>query len=279
MANWLKTAILAVLAVLAAVSPAPAAVIGDDGRGPLASRAADLRISGDEVARLRAATGYIVCPGDRYKNGIVASAALVLSDRLLLTVGHAFVDEAGRAREPLTACVFRSQAPVPVEVPILPETLQLGLPGSAKVHSPVDYAVVALARPVRGAAPLPLRLRPVQEDEAVVGLVAWQEMKGRSLDPDMPVAQDCTIRRIEPSAGDRPTNYLTDCDLSQVGSGGQVLTRIEGQWAVTGVFSSSASAKADGKAFDVKLGRYTRAIGVDGGVTSALERVLAGLRR
>lgn len=240
--------------------------------------AADLGISADEVERLQAATGYVVCPGTTERNGIVASGALVGSSQVVLTVGHAFVDEAGRPRAPLTDCVFRNQASPPREVPIRGDFIYVGFDGEATPHDPEDFAVAVLAAPVRGATPLQLRQEPVEAGTRVVGLVAWQEIEGMTLDPNMPVAQDCAVRAVEDSDGSVPTNYLTDCDLGPVGSGGQILTRAGGEWIASGFFSTSGGARSVGRSFNVRLGSYTRAIGVDSGVAAALERALATLR-
>ena len=127
------------LLALAAVSVAKAAVVADkdrfgnvDGRGALTAKAEQLGLSAAEVKRLRGATGYVICPGSAHGNGIVASAALVESAQVIVTVGHAFVDEKGVPRAPVEACVFRNQAVPPVEVPLAGgDLIWVGLRGRA----------------------------------------------------------------------------------------------------------------------------------------------------
>ena len=263
---------------------AQAAVVADkdrfgnvDGRGALDEKAEQLGLSTADVAHLRSAAGYVVCPGSTHGNGIVASAALVGSAQVVLTVGHAFVDELGRPRAPLSHCVFRVQSNPPVEVPLAGEdAVRSGLTSPPTPHSPRDYAVAVLSRPVPGAVPLRLAA-PLATDTRVVGIVAWQEIDGKSLDPNMPVVQDCAIRDSDPAEGRLPTNYLTDCDLGPVGSGGHILVRQGGEWATAGVFSTSGGDLSVGRSFSRRLGSYTRVIGVDGGVADALDSALAAL--
>lgn len=266
---------------------ANAAIVADedrfgnvDGRAPLSESAERLGISAAEVERLRASTGYLVCPGSTHGNGIVASAALVGSARILLTVGHALVDEAGRARGPLEACVFRNQAVPPSEVPLAgADAVWIGLSGPPKAHDPRDLAIALLARPVQGASPLALRRGTLAAGTRVVGIVAWQEVDGRRFDADTPVVQDCAVRDLDAAEGSLPTNYLTDCDLGPVGSGGHILTRVDGQWATSGVFSSSGGDLSLGRSFSRRLGSFTRVIGVDGAVADALDGALAAAER
>jgi hypothetical protein len=250
-----------------------------DGRGALTDKAALLKLSAADVIQLRGATGYVICPGSLAGNGIVASAALVESAQVIVTVGHALVDEAGRARAPLGDCLFRNQATPPVEMRLAgPDAVWIGLAGPAKAHDPRDYAVALLARPVPGAEPLRLASKTLPAGARVIGIVAWQEIAGKPLDPDMPVVQDCAVRELDPAEGTLPTNYLTDCDLGPVGSGGHIVSRTGGQWVTHGVFSSSGGALSVGRSYSRRLGSYTRAIGVDAGVAEAIEKALHSLR-
>jgi hypothetical protein len=279
-------AILLAAFALAGIAAARAAVVEDkdrfgnvDGRGPLSEKAEPLGISAEDVARLRRSTGYVVCPGSTHNNGIVASAALVASAQLVLTAGHAFIDEKGLPRDPIGDCVFRNQAVPPSEVRLAGgDWLWVGLMGAATPHDPHDYGVALLSRPVPGAAPLRLGDGPVGPGERVIGLVAWQEIAGQRLDPDMPVAQDCAIRELDVASGPTPTNYLTDCDLGPIGSGGHILARSGGDWLTLGVFSTSGGDLSVGRSFSRRLGSYTRVIGVDAGLAAAVERALAALR-
>lgn len=275
--------LLFVVLLLAGVSAASAAVVADkdrfgnvDGRGSLADRAEQLGISGAEEESLRAAMGYLICPGSSHDNGIVASAALVGSGRVIVTVGHALVDEEGRARAPLSACIFRSQSPSAAEVPLVgADAVWIGLAGPARPHDPRDYAVALLAGPVPGGQPLAVRSTPLAAGERVVGIVAWQEIPGLPLDPNIPVVQDCAVRDLETAEGTLPTNYLTDCDLGPVGSGGHLLTRIGGRWATSGIFSSSGGDLSVGRSYSRRLGSFTRGLALDAGFAQALDSALA----
>jgi hypothetical protein len=206
--------ILLFLALAMTATAVQAAVVEDkdrfgnvDGRGPLDERAEQLGLSAADADRLRAATGYIVCPGTASSNGIIASAALVESTQVILTVGHAFVDEAGRARAPLEACIFRNQATPPTEVRLAgSDAVWIGLKGPAVPHDPRDYAVALLSRPVAGAVPLRLRSGPAAVGDRGVGIVAWQQIEGVEGDPVRPSSRTArsaiSIRR---KARCRPT--------------------------------------------------------------------------
>ena len=249
-----------------------------DGRGPLIEKAAQLGLSEAEVERLRGATGFVICPGSVHGNGIVASAALVESAQVIVTVGHAFVDEQGRSRGPIEACLFRSQAVSPVEVPLAGgETIWVGLQGAAKPHDPEDYAVAVLSRSVPGAKPLRLRGDRAAVDERMIGIVAWQEMEPPA-QAGMPVVQDCAVRDLDPASGSQPTNYLTDCDLGPAGSGGNLIARAGNEWVTSGVFSTSGGKLSVGRSFSRRLGSYTPVIAIDAGVIAALEKALAAIR-
>ena len=154
-----------------------------------------------------------------------------------------------------------------------------GLGGTATPHDPKDFAVALLAREVPGARPLRWRSDALPVGERVVGVVAWQEIEGRALDVGMPVVQDCAVRDFDPGGGETPVNYLTDCDLGPVGSGGHILTNVGGEWATSGIFSTSGGKLSVGRSFSRRLGSYTRAIGIDGGVVAALAEAVAALRR
>jgi hypothetical protein len=270
---------------IAMVPAANAAVVADkdrfgnvDGRGSLVQKADQLGLSAADVSRLRAATGFVVCPGAEHGNGIVASAALVESAQVIVTVGHAFVDEQGRSRGPIEGCVFRSQAVPPVEVPLAGgEAIWVGLRGAAKPHDPDDYAVAVLSRPVAGAQPLRLRGDRAVVDERMVGIVAWQEMEPAA-ETGVPIVQDCAVRDLDPAQGGQPTNYLTDCDLGPVGSGGHLIARAGNEWVTSGVFSTSGGKLSIGRSFSRRLGSYTRVIAVDAGVVTALQEALAATR-
>lgn len=277
--------LLLVLLALAGASAAHAAVVEDkdrfgnvDGRGALTEKAVQLGLSAGDVERLRGATGYVVCPGTEHRNGIVASAALVESAQVIVTVGHAFVDEQGLPRGPIGECVFRNQAMPPVEVPLAGgDAIWVGLGGAARPHDPEDYAVAVLARPVAGAKPLRLRGDRAAIDERMIGIVAWQEMTP-AMDAAAPVVQDCAVRDLDPAAGNQPTNYLTDCDLGPVGSGGHLIARAGREWVTSGIFSTSGGERSVGRGFSRRLGSYTRVIAVDAGVVAALEKALAATR-
>lgn len=278
-----------VLTAVLGISSAEAAVVEDkdpfgnvDGRGAITEKAEQLGLSGADVERLRAATGYVICPGSANGNGIVASAALVESNQLIVTVGHAFVDEQGLPREPIGDCIFRNQATPPSEIRLAGgDYLWVGLAGPATPHDPSDYAVALLSRPVDVPEPLRMNspLSGLGIGDHVIGIVAWQEIEGRQLDPGTPVVQDCVLRDFDASNGTQPTNYLTDCDLGPVGSGGHLVVKADGEWVTGGVFSTSGGERSAGRSFNRRLGSYTRVVAVDGGLASAVKSALETLRR
>lgn len=278
-----------IVTALGGLAVANAAVVEDkdrfgnvDGRGAIDTKADQLGLTAADVELLRGATGYVICPGSERDNGIVASAALVESNQLVVTVGHAFIDEKGGSRGPIGDCLFRNQSIPPTEVRLAGgDHIWVGLDGAPVPHDPNDYAVALLSRPVTGAAPLKMNnpMSGLGLGDRVIGIVAWQEIEGQALDPGTPVVQECVLRDFDASNGTQPTNYLTDCDLGPMGSGGHVVVRAGGAWVTGGVFSTSGGERSVGRSFSRRLGSYTRVVAVDGGLALALDRALAALQQ
>jgi len=258
-----------------------------DGRGSLPEKAKELGLSDAEVARIRASSGYVICPGKTYGNPSVGSGALVGSNKVVITALHIFIDDAGRKREPLRDCYFAPQ----IEGSTDPQRWQIfrfsfkidefqfGKTGDPiKTGDPNDYAVVALETPVEGAVPFPFDPDEIAPNEWVLGLTATQESPTRTFDREEPVIQQCRLRgRQHPHLA--PVQYITDCDLSPLGSGGTLLTRNEtGALVVRGIFISTGKPKLNGRAYDPKAGSLTRVVSTTGPFAEAINDVVRALK-
>ena len=265
----LKT--LAVLLSLATpFTPIPVNVIdGADERGSITERGPSLGLSPAEIARIRKASGHVVCADGQ---PVTASGALYLTNDQVLTAAHVFFDAAGRRK---SQCFFRRQAAGSEWVPFDTANARFGA-NPPKPGSNNDWAVVRLAESLRDAEPFPVDpSRPAASDPLIV--VSAQPAGFEHLDPGVPVVQGCTVRRV-PISSSTTNFYRTDCDASSGSSGGMHLFRLDGALVFRGITISTGPTRdpvLHGAPYDEQGGSVTTALGTDAAILAA-GRELAG---
>ncbi len=266
-------ALFAVLASLALPSvPIPVNVIdGADERGALTELAASLGLSAAEVARIRSVSGHVVCADGQ---PVTASGALYLTNDQVLTAAHVFFDPQGNRK---SQCFFRRQTADSEWLPLVPDSANARFGASPpRPGSNNDWAVVRLAQPLSGADPFPVHGGGVAAGEALI-VISAQPAGFEHLDPSVPVAQACTVRRA-PVSSQATSFYRTDCDASSGSSGGMHLLRRAGELVFAGMTISTGPSRDPafaGAPYDEQGGSVTTALGTDAAILAA-GRDLAG---
>jgi hypothetical protein len=233
-------------------------VIGPtDDRGSLVTLGPKLGLTAVEIKQARGATGYIRCPGSKYKNGGVGSAALVLSNQTIVTVAHAFLDPQGRWREPLAECHFQPQSEAFPKIKIDPDNIVVGSHRPYGSQARNDWAVVRLKAPVNNAIPYPVLSRDAPAPHPTTRLVSIAaRAKGVSNDAKIPIVQECQVMTFLHTG---PIH--SDCDASQGMSGSIILTRHAGELFATGITIGTGLDSQDRKPFklvDIPEGSFTK---------------------
>jgi hypothetical protein len=254
----------------------------DDGRDNITKNQKDLGLSDSEVRRIRASTGYVVCPGEDNQNFGTASAVLVESNQQIVTAAHAFYDEQGRPRSPLSHCFFQNQEVPYKRVPLDFDsgTERFGKRGLIGWLEREDYAVVRLKEPISTADAVPFSLssKAMKSGQKFIAISAYQDVPGRTIDPEVPVAQKSVVKQVNAFHGEVPTEYFTEADLQPTGSGGAVFTKENGQLVLSGIVVASGKPELNGLNYDVAKGSLTRVIGVDAKFRSAVLEPKKGSR-
>jgi hypothetical protein len=182
----------------------------------------------------------------------------------IVTAVHAFIDQSGKKREPLKDCYFMNQDRDAQPLPFDFESgnFKFGTEAKRKTGDPNDYAVVQLKTPVVGAKPFRADSNELQKDQWVIGIAAGQESPTRVFPKDEPVVQQCRVRGLQ-HPENAPTQYITDCDLSPLGSGGVIFSRDNsGELLVKGIFTTTGKQGLNGQPFNPANGSYTRVVAV-----------------
>ncbi len=268
----MPAASLIVALLLGAAPVIPVNIIdGTDDGGALLTLGPSLGLSPAEIARIRQVSGHVGCFDTAPEYG---SAALFLSNDLILTAGHVFFE----AGVPQKKCFFRAQAPGAGWVPLMTGSADARFGAvNPKPGSNNDWAVVRLAEPIAGGVPFPPDpTTPVPGDKLIV--VSAHPVGMEKVPPDMPVVQGCTVRRA-PVSTSTTSFYRTDCDASGSSSGGMHLFRgADGALFFRGMTISSgpwADAALRGAPYNEKAGSVTTALGTDAAILAAGE-ALAG---
>jgi len=262
--TWALAAIAAVVAFW--LTPSFANVIdGRDDRGALTALGPSLGLSAAEIVRIRAVSGNVACLSPQPQ---IASGALFITNRQILTAAHVFFN--GAARE--TKCFFRAQNADATWVPLLTDSAsaRFGSP-APKPGSNNDWAVVRLQAPIAGVKPFSVDRAPRAVGDRLIVLSAHpQGFDG--LDPSIPVVEGCAIRRV-PKSIEATTFYRTDCDASPGASGGMHLFRGEhGALAFRGMTISTGPSDdpaLKGAPYNEAAGSVTTALGTDAAILKA----------
>jgi hypothetical protein len=271
---------LFVALALAAGSSASAATLpvvpvniidGTDERGSLLEVGPNIGLSAAEIERIRKVSGHVACFAPVPK---VGSGALYLSNGQVLTAGHIFFDGATRQSK----CFFRPQTPGSAWHELDAGAARFGA-SPPKPGSNDDWAVVRLKAPLADAAPFRVMPdAPVKAGDALIVITAQPE-GFETLDPNVPVAQPCRVRRA-PVSSAATSFYRSDCDASGGSSGGMHLARVDGELVFRGMTITTGPVKDPkfvGAPYDEKKGSVTTALGVDAAILAA-GKALAGMR-
>ena len=246
---------------------------GEDGRDSLTSLGPSLGLSGAEIARIRAVSGYVGC---FLPTPSVGTGALFLANGQILTAAHIFFERDGRRR---SKCFFKNQAADPVMIDLVPERGKFGAV-APRAGSNADFAVVPLAAPLPGVEPFPVdTATPVRKGDALIEVSAHPAGMARDLDKAVPVVQGCRVRRV-PISSEKTSFYRSDCDASGSSSGSMHLSRVDGRLVFRGITITTGPWRDPalrGAPYDERGGSVTTALGTDAAILAA-GRSLAGGR-
>ncbi len=276
----LLTAALALALLAAPPTPGPTGagplhrvniIDGADERDSLLTIGPALGLSPEEIARIRAVSGFVGC---FLPTPSVGSGALFLTDRHVITAAHIFFTREGELR---SKCFFKNQAVEPTKVDLLtgPGMAAFGaIPPRAGSND--DFAIVTLAAPIPGAVPFPVdETVPIRAGDSLIVITAHPAGMEKDVDPAVPVAQGCLVRRVPIST--EPTNFFrTDCDASGSSSGGMHLARVGGRLVFRGVTITAGpwqDPRFHGAPYDERAGSVTTALGTDAAVLAAGRRL------
>lgn len=272
---FLWTALFAYSAALANITLDTDGFGNVDGRGSITERASMLGLSEDEVSRIRASTGYVICPASKAGNPMAMSAVVVGSNMQIATASHAFIDFDGVNRDPLAECYFRTQEPEPTLVPLdfaQNRYINGAIAGEPRENFyPEEWAVVALQRPVIDAIPFLLG-NGILDGTRIIAVSAHQKSSEREFPVGEPVVQACRKR------AQRGNTLYVDCDVTQLASGGPILSLNEaGELVFQGLVVSGGNSTMDGTYFSLSSGSYNAAIAPQGEFRAAIEGIAANL--
>jgi hypothetical protein len=261
-------AALAAASVLAVAVSAGANVIdGEDGRDSILRIGPQLGLSAAEIARIRKVAGHVGCLSP---SPSVGTGTLFLTAGQVVTAAHILYERDGTQR---SKCFFRNQEPEPLTIGLV-----IGGGNAAfgaippRAGSNQDFAVVRLETPVPDAEPLAVDdAVPVRAGDRLIEIAAHPVGMERDVDPGIPVAQGCTVRRV-PRTAEATSFFRTDCDASGSSSGSIHLSRIGGRLVLRGITITTGpwqDARFHGAPYDESGGSVTTALGVDAAVLDA----------
>jgi hypothetical protein len=246
---------------------------GVDDRDSLLVIGPSLGLSPSEIAQIRKVSGHVGC---FLPTPSVGTGALFLSNRQIITAAHIFFTASGERR---SSCFFKNQATDSATIDIVadPERSAFGA-NPPKAGSNDDFAIVTLAEPIADAIPFPVEENvPVSAGDQLIVITAHPAGMEKQIDPGVPVAQGCTVRRA-PVSREATTFYRTDCDATGSSSGGMHLARIGGQLVFRGVTITAGPWQDErfrGAPYDERGGSVTTALGTNAAVLAAGTRLAA----
>ena len=127
-----------------------------------------------------------------------------------------------------------------------------------------------LATPLAGAEPFPAAVSPPAKGDALV-VVTAHPAGMEAMDPNVPVVQGCTVRRV-PVSSSTTNFYRSDCDATGASSGGMHLARVDGVLVFRGITISTGpwrDAALAGAPYDEKAGSVTTVLSTDAAILAA----------
>ena len=244
---------------------------GADDRDSLLVIGPKLGLSAEEISRIRKVSGSVGC---FYPTPSVGTGALFLTNGQVLTAAHILFTRDGKRR---SGCFFKNQAADSVKIDLDTSRAAFGaIPPRAGSND--DFAIVALAEPIAGAEPFPVAADvPVKAGDRLIVITAHPAGMEKAVDPSVPVAQGCTVRRV-PVSSAATSFYRTDCDATGSSSGGMHLARVGGRLVFRGVTITAGpwqDPAFHGAPYDEAAGSVTTALGTNAAVLAAGKR-LAG---
>jgi Trypsin-like peptidase domain len=245
---------------------------GTDDRDSILSIGPALGLSAEEIDRIRTVSGHVGC---FLPTPSVGTGALFLDNRHIITAAHVFFTRSGERR---SSCFFKNQAVDSLKIDILDDPKREAFGAiPPKAGSNDDFAIVTLAEPIADAVPFPVEESvKIKAGDALIVITAHPAGMAKAVDPGVPVAQGCTVRRV-PVSAEATSFYRTDCDATGSSSGGMHLARIRGQLVFRGVTITAGpwqDPAFDGVPYDERTGSVTTALGTDAAVLAAGKRLL-----
>lgn len=234
-----------------------ALVIGkDDGRVALREL-----IAASDYEQIFSAMGWVACPGTRFKNPSATTGTLLGHQQVLVTVAHAFYDERGRAREPLTECFFLPFNDLSHKVPLNLDNKNAFFESRAPhLDKRKDRVFLKLPYSIPQTKFIPVMKDSLSDGAKILFASVIQEGMKASVDHTAPVGQICQVQYVFTPFDDIGTVMYTDCDLDRGGSGGVGLVKHLGQWYAVATFNSFEGR--DGQEFHLEK-TWSRALGFD----------------
>ncbi|MGZ3722389.1 MAG: S1 family peptidase [Bdellovibrionales bacterium] len=234
-------------------------IIKKDPRGSLVKLGPKLGMSPAEIERGRQTTGYVVCPGTKYNNPAQGSGALVGQDGMqVLTSAHAFLDENGLFREPLSDCFFQNQAD-----PAKRTALNFSTKDVYKLFTQMPYsdsendlAIVRIKEKITNLKPFPIDDSGAQlkKGQKLIMISSSQERMKEPVPATMPIVQGCKMMsdQMKIRGSSIPLRGIfSDCAGTLGASGSITLARINGELVIKGLLAGGGKDSADYLPFNI----------------------------
>lgn len=225
-------------------------VIGADDRVLITAAYTSMGLDTVDMLRIRQSTGFVYCPGTVNNNAARTSGAVINDNRVVVTNAHSFIDESGRAREPLDQCYFMSQGLVP-EIRYFDFSAGFEHPQKWWENKYVnDWAVVRLKQPLMYGRAFPIApASDLVEGRNFIMVSAKPRRAWAPFPMNEPIVQTCGVRKIFPATSEHKTVFYSDCDVSAGASGSVGLVSINGRLNAFSVVSGSGTSDYDGQPY------------------------------
>ncbi len=267
-----------------------------DGRGGIDSlgpKLPDFHLSAGEIGQARRATGYFYCPSSDPRQFALASAALVLSNRLIVTNSHVVTAVLSRqGADGLARCRFLPQtfalrgdcihkacaAGVRLDTSAMYFDKRITAANNLDYQS-ADYALVRLAAPVAGATPFavaPAGGGDLKAGDPLLLISALAQGMRGSVPWTEPIVQECHVSAAFAGSGSTPSHFHSGCDAGGGMSGSLTLTRSKsGRLQIVGVLEGTPPPWGGIVPLSETGGTYSYHVGFDGDLLAEAKRLAA----